>query len=391
MLTWRGRGRRGERLVVAVDGRREQPKGSGDGVILLDEECAFFHVWVVGQLVDGVDRGAGHVGLEEQRDPLVSSSRSEDLRELAPQLLVAARVVANGVARLRLEEVGTADCVAEIAPEFSLGRLEQHDALVRRSVVLVPDGRGKVDATRCLLPTRAGEGLGLPRDRGVELRDVEAASNAGGARPNERGADGHPGVERCGVHTDSHVRRNPRLAVGGVVDGRCEPCEGVVCDAVGGKLRVGAPTARSRQRAVHDRGLERAQLVVAGAAALGGAGAKPVDDDVGTCRQPVQELASARLLAVEGEAALAPVPAQVHEGHAARLVRAELPDVVAPRRLLDLDDVGAEVREVHAEQVGCEERELEHPNTGEKRVRHASRSRDRFSRRTRRAGSPCGA
>jgi len=72
---------------------------------------------------------------------------------------------------------------------------------------------------------------------------------------------------------------------------------------------------------------------------------------------------------VERHALLAAVPAQVHQVQPGALAAADLAQVVAARRLLDLHHLGAEVGEVHAEEVGREERHLEHPHAAEEGVR----------------------
>src|SRR5262249_46240632 len=148
---------------------------------------------------------------------------------------------------VRGEEIWPIDALAEVLPELALGGHEE-DQAVLRAVVLVADRllhavvadraartlAVAVVARHLVLGALVGlvtlDAVPVERRGGVALCDLEAASDAGGARADDRRADAERGVERAGVDADRRVGRNRREALDVVRPGHAGP--GVVGDPV---------------------------------------------------------------------------------------------------------------------------------------------------------------
>src|SRR6185369_9214306 len=143
---------------------------------------------------DPMDRRAGNVDLEQELDPLGLRTRRDDPGQLLAQLEITARVLAELLTEVALEQIVAVDGATELLEEMTLRRLEQDGAVVGRVVVLVPNGvthrrRCRGVASRATLSERhhGVESGGTPRDRGVGLRDVDERPFARRACTRERG------------------------------------------------------------------------------------------------------------------------------------------------------------------------------------------------------------
>jgi hypothetical protein len=130
---------------------------------------------------------------------------------------------------------------------------------------------------------------------------------------------------------------------------------------------VGAVAAVARHRTVDQAGVDFLEGVVAQAQPFERAAAVVFGQDVGLLHHGQQDLASLRMLQVEGDAAL--VAVQDHEGrrdpvHARLAVAAR---IVAAGKLFDLDHVGAHVGQHHAAGgAGHDLREFQHAHAGQR-------------------------
>ena len=326
-------------------------------------------VRVLGQLGDPVHGRAGDVDLEQEVDPLLLRAGGEDPGELAAQREVAARVLAELLAQVALEQILTTDRAAEALEEVALRRLEQDGAVVGRVVVLVP--HGVAHRRRPVLPVALQPRSTSPRRSGRALHATAAsawATSMNAPSPVARArvdrgehADAWRRARRLGCRcpcSSSGSRGSPR---------RCarperEPAVRVVRDAVGGEVAERAGLAEARRRAEHERGVHLAEPLVAEPALGERAGPHAFDHHLGTRargRGTPRRLRGSggrgRGCASRGSSAGAGTTARPC-AHAPDGVR-----VVAPPGHLDLDDVGTEVGEVHPDHVRGEDRDLDRP------------------------------
>ena len=153
-----------------------------------------------------------------------------------------------------------------------------------------------------------------------------------------------------------------------------DPGPGVVGDAVGGQVLVGAGHAVPGDGHEDDLRVDLPEVVVAEAAAGQGPGTHRLHHRISGAGQLAEDLDALGRAQVDGDAALAPVGVQEEQRGALDDRPGHLAPVVTGRRL-DLDDLGAEVDERLGDGGGTEDRGLEDPHAGEgARGRHAHKS-----------------
>ena len=189
--------------------------------------------------------------------------------------------------------------------------------------------------------------------------------DAGTLSPVQRGE--HPGGGvKAGEHVDqrdSHLVRGPLLRSRDRHQARLGLRHEVVA-GTSGRLALGA---ESGDRAVHDRRVLLADLLVADAEPVRTSDLEVLDHHVGGRAELESERAALRLGEVERAAALAAVDRQVVGRLPAREGRPPGARLVAALGALDLDHVRAEVGEHHrAVGPGEHAREVGHPHAGER-------------------------
>ena len=307
-------------------------------------------------LVQGVDRAAGHVEAGQAVDPFGLGLLRGDLGQQGVEgLAVAHAVGVGGEARVggefgRLGEGAEAlelPVVADRQDEVAVGAghdLVGHDVRVLVALALGDLARGQV-----VEPL-----VDQPGDLGVEQRQVDLLASAGLVAVMQGGQDrGH------GVHAAHDVGDADPDLVGLALDraGQAhDPAQALGQVVVAGARRVGTGLAEAGDRAV-----DQARAVVlevgVGEAVLGqAADLEVLHQDVAAGDQAARQGLAFGLRDIKGQGAFVAVRAEVVgglRGVLARLVleegRAPFAGVVAFARPLDLDDVAAQV----AEQLGA--------------------------------------
>jgi hypothetical protein len=132
-------------------------------------------------------------------------------------------------------------------------------------------------------------------------------------------------------------------------------------------VRIRAVTAVSGHRAVDQAGVDFLEDVVAQPQPFQGAAAVVLGQDVGLLHHGQQDLASLRMLQVEGDAALVAVQDHERRRHAVHARLAVAARIVAAGELFDLDHVGAHIGQHHAARgAGHDLREFEHAHAGQR-------------------------
>ena len=297
--------------------------------VLLDEDLARLHVWVVGGLAELEDRRHAGVGTVEDRAPLVAGPRLEARGDQGPEVVELVELELAG--RLVLD----AEQLDELGEELRLQRADGH-VLAVGGLVDVVERRATVEqvAGPALVEGSGGE------ERGEH--DVEVCGAV-----DDRGVDHlplsrHLALEQCGQDADDEVRRSAAEVadqVRGELRLLLHLAQAVqsagdrdVVHVVAGGLAPRAVLAPAGHPAVDQPRVAGVADVGADAEPLGDARTHALDQDVGVGDEVEDDLRGTRVLEVQrhaGASAVEQVVAAAGEQLAARP--------------LDPDHVGAEV------------------------------------------------
>src|SRR3984893_6414193 len=342
------------------DGSRPADGGERASVRVdrLVDDLARPDVGVVEDVLGPVGRAYRDVVVERERHPLVPRARVEDLLDLGRELGPACVAEVDRVRLVDLSgQVRPSDRGAEVAPELRLDSGQHHELAVLGLVVVVlravrvadARDRGHVGDAAGVPP---GDVLGAPqRDGRVRAGRVDERSLAGAAALLERGHRGERSVQ--GAHDRGAERSlEDRRGIGRLPD---EPVlahlqvQGAALRhhhvPVHRDLRVGPSGPEPAALQVDDVRLDLPLRLVADAEPLAGRAGEAVDKDVGRAQQLPEQLAPLVPAQVDGDAALVAVVQQVVGAVLRGDDAADIPDVIAGLRVLDLDDVSAEVTE----------------------------------------------
>ena len=329
------------RRAVEMDRLPDQVEASQRRVIDRGRDAEVDHLRILHRLVDAVDRTAGDAARVELDDPLRARAPLGQLADRRVERLAVARPQSGvGVLRL-LRELGLPQRFEQRA-ELRAARRRDVDVAVgggedahrrqRRVVVAGLLGHLALDQEARRLEVEHA-------DQGFEQRRGHPLALAAARALVERHQDAAGEVEAGGEVGDGDADAHRSLT--GKAGHRHQAAETLRDLIDAGAIAVRPVLSESRDAAVDDPRVDRAHRVVVDAEAVLDVGAEVLDHDVGTPRQREEDLAAARVLQVERDAAL--VAVQVLEVGA---VAAAAGDVVVGAGRLDADHLGAPVGEL---------------------------------------------
>ena len=306
--------------------------------------------------------------------------------------LVGVRVALGGVAELRARVVGVGAHQLEDADDLRVDRPRDHDPARVARPVDVARRRDRDAAPRA----RRRRLTRRPRDHGgaEELQDGfvdahvdELAGTAPGVTPVERGEHARDPEERAHVVADRH-RRQHRRAVG-LAGHVGEASVGFEHRAVARPLGVGSVRAEAGHQHDDRARVARLDLVVGAAPSFEHALWLVQHDDVGDCREALDDLDAVGGVEVDAQRALVAVGECPDERAVAAHGTGDAQRVAAG--WLHLHDVGTQIAEHRGDHRSRKQRgevEHAHPGQGRRGCRLANRLGQGWEYTVPRSGRP---
>src|SRR5450759_3293825 len=221
-----------------------------------------------------------------------------------------------------------------------------------------------ISSTCRLAGAMRSQDKGEPAHRPIQHRGVDPPPVASPADIDKRTEDGDRGLET----TPADVRHLHRQGYGWAASGAVQPegaRDGHVVEVVAGARRERAVLPVTGDRAHDQLWVARMKGFPPEAQPSHDAGAVAFNEHVGVLRKAQQEVAARRRLEVQGDTALVAVDC-VEEDALAVNEGWRPAQVVAPARLLDLDDVGTHVaQEPGAERAWQQAGQVKYANSGQ--------------------------